>query len=71
MMPPPFFNFGQHHGISEMTCEDGVNLPLTFKEDRYKYLIFYINLNDLTHKIVDEYDVRADVENLVGEAKRE
>lgn len=42
-----------------------------FEEDRYKYRIFCTNLNGPAHKIVDEYDARADVENLVGEAKRE
>lgn len=42
-----------------------------FKEDRYKYRIFCTNLNGPAYKIVDEYDIRADVENLVGEAKRE
>jgi Transposase DDE domain group 1 len=42
-----------------------------FEEDRYKYRIFCTNLNGPAHKIIDEYDIRADVENLVGEAKRE
>jgi len=44
---------------------------MLFEEDRYKYRIFCTNLNGPAHKIVDEYDARADVENLVGEAKRE
>jgi hypothetical protein len=42
-----------------------------FEDDRYKYRIFCTNLNGPAHKIIDEYDTRADVENLVGEAKRE
>ena len=44
---------------------------MLFEEDRYKYRIFCTNLNGPAHKIIDEYDIRADVENLVGEAKRE
>ena len=42
---------------------------MLFEEDRYKYRIFCTNLNGPAHKIIDEYDIRADVENLVGEAK--
>lgn len=44
---------------------------MLFEEDRYKYRIFCTNLKDPAHKVIDEYDIRADVENLVGEAKRE
>ncbi|MFZ2804830.1 MAG: hypothetical protein WA081_04670, partial [Desulfosalsimonadaceae bacterium] len=44
---------------------------MLFEEDRYKYRIFCTSLNDPAHKVIDEYDIRADVENLVGEAKRE
>ena len=42
-----------------------------FEEDRYTYRIFCTNLNDKPHKVIATYDKRADVENLVGEAKRE
>jgi hypothetical protein len=42
-----------------------------FEEDRYKYRIFCTTLDGLAEKIIDEYDKRADVENLVGESKRE
>jgi hypothetical protein len=42
-----------------------------FDEDAYKYRIFCTNLSGPAHKVIDEYDKRADVENLVGEAKRE
>jgi hypothetical protein len=48
----------------------GKQLPL-FDEDRYKYRIFCTTLTGKTHKVIAEYDKRADVENLVGEAKRE
>ncbi|MBW2328000.1 MAG: transposase [Deltaproteobacteria bacterium] len=42
-----------------------------FEDDRYKYRIFCTNIGRKPHEIIDEYDKRADVENLVGEAKRE
>jgi len=42
-----------------------------FKDDTYVYRIFCTNLAGKAHKVIDEYDKRADVENLVGEAKRE
>jgi hypothetical protein len=42
-----------------------------FDVDRYTYRIFCTNLGGKAHQIIDQYDKRADVENLVGEAKRE
>jgi hypothetical protein len=42
-----------------------------FEDDRYVYRIFCTNLAGKAHKVIDQYDSRADVENLVGEAKRE
>jgi hypothetical protein len=42
-----------------------------FEDNRYTYRIFCTNQNGLAHKIIDEYDKRADVENLIGESKRE
>ena len=44
---------------------------LLFEDDNYKYRIFCTSLSVPAHKVVGEYDKRADVENLVGEAKRE
>ena len=44
---------------------------LLFEDDLYTYRIFCTNLAGKTHKVIAEYDKRADVENLVGEAKRE
>ncbi len=44
---------------------------ILFEEDSYKYRIFCTNLSGPAHQVIDEYDNRADVENLVGEAKRE
>ena len=42
-----------------------------FEDDRYTYRIFCTNLKGKPHKVIAEYDKRADVENLVGEVKRE
>lgn len=42
-----------------------------FEDDRYTYRIFCTSLTGKAHKVIDKYDKRADVENLVGEAKRE
>ena len=42
-----------------------------FEDDKYTYRIFCTNLYGKAHQIIAEYDKRADVENLVGEAKRE
>ena len=42
-----------------------------FEEDRYTYRIFCTNVKAPAHKVIEKYDKRADVENLIGEAKRE
>ena len=42
-----------------------------FEDDKYTYRIFCTNLAGAAHQIIVAYDKRADVENLVGEAKRE
>jgi len=42
-----------------------------FEDDNYTYRIFCTNLPGQAHEVVSQYDKRADVENLVGEAKRE
>jgi len=42
-----------------------------FEEDRYTYRIFCTSLKAPPHKAIEIYDKRADVENLIGEAKRE
>jgi hypothetical protein len=44
---------------------------MLFEDDDYLYRIFCTNLTGKAHKVVVQYDKRADVENLVGEAKRE
>jgi hypothetical protein len=42
-----------------------------FEDDKYTHRIFCTNLAGKAHHVIAEYDKRADVENLVGEAKRE
>ena len=42
-----------------------------FEDDRYTYRIFCTSLSGKSHKVIAQYDKRADVENLVGESKRE
>ncbi len=42
-----------------------------FEEERYTYRIFCTNLSGKAHEVISIYDKRADVENLVGEAKQE
>jgi hypothetical protein len=42
-----------------------------FEDDKYTYRIFCTSLAGPAHKVIAQYDKRADVENLVGEAKRE
>jgi hypothetical protein len=52
----------------------GSNKPIQcelFTDDRYTYRIFCTNIGVSAHEVIGKYDKRADVENLVGEAKRE
>lgn len=44
---------------------------LLFEDDKYTYRIFCTSLAGKAHEVITQYDNRADVENLVGEAKRE
>ena len=56
----------------ECTSESDSRVQLSLFEDhRYKYRIFCTSLRRPAHIVIREYDKRADVENLVGEAKRE
>lgn len=41
------------------------------EEDRYKRRVFVTNLKQKAHQVIEEYDKRADAENLIGESKRE
>jgi hypothetical protein len=42
-----------------------------FKDAVYIYRIFVTDLTAAAHTVIEEYDQRADCENLIGEAKRE
>jgi len=42
-----------------------------FEDDRYTYRMFCTTRLAKPHKVIEEYDKRADVENLIGESKRE
>jgi len=54
----------------EAVCNEPVQYEL-FEDDRYIYRIFCTSLRGKAHKVIAQYDKRADVENLVGEVKRE
>jgi len=49
---------------------DGTQLEL-YEDNKYKYRVFATDLKWKPHKVISEYDGRADAENLVGESKRE
>jgi hypothetical protein len=51
-------------------CKQAIQCML-FEDDNYTYRIFCTDLAGKAHEVISEYDQRADVENLVGEAKRE
>jgi hypothetical protein len=48
------------------------NTPLELLEDaNHKYRTFVTDLTQPTHTVIEEYDQKADCENLIGEAERE
>jgi hypothetical protein len=56
----------------DLNTPDGKPLQCElFEDDRYTYRIFCSSLCAKPHNVIAKYDKRADVENLVGEAKRE
>ena len=52
------------------TKSENTQLQL-WEDDEYTYRTFATDLKGRPHSIIHEYDKRADVENLIGEAKRE
>ena len=54
----------------EKTSGEATQLKL-FADSEYVYRIFVTNMTWKPHKVIREYDKRADCENLIGEAKRE
>jgi hypothetical protein len=58
--------------IPKERTDKGEYVQLELLEDeKHKYRIFVTSLNARAHKVIDEYDKRADCENLIGESKRE
>lgn len=55
----------------EEHSEAGAVQLALLEESRYQYRIFVTNLTKKAHRVIAEYDKRADAENLIGEAKRE
>jgi hypothetical protein len=57
--------------IPKDTPSEG-SIQLELLEDaNYKYRTFVTDLTEPAHEVIEEYDQRADCENLIGEAKRE
>jgi hypothetical protein len=54
----------------EVAKSEQIQLKL-LEDDRYKYRIFVTCIKGRPHMVIEEYDKRADCENLIGEAKRE
>lgn len=54
----------------ETPSEGGMQLEL-LEDVKYEYRIFVTDLTQPAHQVIEEYDQRADCENLIGEAKRE
>jgi hypothetical protein len=54
----------------DMPSEGNTQLEL-LEDANYKYRIFVTDLTQPAHQVIEEYDQRADCENLIGEAKRE
>lgn len=58
--------------IPRKECPKGEQVQLKLLEDeKYTYRIFVTSLKGRPHTVIEEYDKRADCENLIGEAKRE
>lgn len=55
----------------EESPESGAVQLGLIEDTKYTYRIFVTNLTKKAHKVIWEYDKRADCENLIGEAKRE
>ncbi|OOP57055.1 MAG: hypothetical protein AYP45_05640 [Candidatus Brocadia carolinensis] len=58
--------------IPEDEPREGTAVQLKpFEDDKYIYRVFVTNKGENVHKVIEEYDKRADSENLIGEARRE
>jgi len=54
----------------EVPSEGDTQLEL-LEDANYQYRVFVTDLTEAAHTVIEEYDQRADCENLIGEAKRE
>ena len=54
----------------EASSEGSTQLEL-LEDANYQYRTFVTDLTEPAHRVIEEYDQRADCENLIGEAKRE
>jgi Transposase DDE domain group 1 len=57
--------------IPQGTPSEGDTQIELLKDASYTYRIFVTDLTAAAHTVIEEYDQRADCENLIGEAKRE
>jgi hypothetical protein len=57
--------------LPKETPSEGPTQLELLEDGNYKYRIFVTDLTQPAHQVIEEYDQRADCENLIGEAKRE
>jgi len=57
--------------LPKETPSEGATQLELLEDGNYKYRIFVTDLTQPAHQVIEEYDQRADCENLIGEAKRE
>jgi len=57
--------------IAKETSSEGTKQLELLEDANYTYRIFVTDLTQRAHQVIEEYDQRADCENLIGEAKRE
>ena len=57
--------------IPKDTPSEGATQIELLEDGNYTYRIFVTDLTRPAHQVIEEYDQRADCENLIGEAKRE
>lgn len=57
--------------LPKETASEGATQLELLEDGNYKYRIFVTELTPPAHQVIEEYDQRADCENLMGEAKRE
>ena len=71
LRPPGIFFLNKFSVQGLIEKSDKFIVPLAVGDRLISWGVFCTNLGGKAHKIISAYDKRADVENLVGEAKRE